>query len=170
MTREELSKIVTDYLDSFTTMTVACCEGDKPWAAAVYYARQGLDLIFFSSPESRHSTMLAKNPTAAATIHGDYHEWKEIKGLQIAGRVGSISSKVSKVKALAVYVRRHPFVREFLSDPGSFDPAAARKVMGVELYLFRSTTILYIDNEAGFGTRWKLDVTDGRATGEPTLV
>jgi len=169
MTREKLSKIVADYLDCFTTMTLACCKGDRPWAAAVYYARQGLDLIFFSSPGSLHSTMLEQNPTAAATVHGDYREWKEIKGLQLGGRVERITTKAAKAKALAFYIGRYPFVGEFLTDPGHFDTNAARKVLGVGLYLFRPTTILYIDNEAGFGTRWKLDVVDGRAAGEPTL-
>jgi uncharacterized protein len=170
MKREELLKIVTDYLDRYTTMTVACCEDNRPWAAAVYYARQDLDLIFFSAPGSLHSTMLAKNPTAAAAIHGNYSEWKEIKGLQIAGSVERITSKAAKAKALASCIGRYPFVREFLADPGYFGASAARKVLGVGLYRLRPTTILYIDNEAGFGTRWKLDVANGRATGEPTLV
>lgn len=50
MTREELEQIVIQYLDSFTTMTLACCTETKPWAAGVFYARQRFDLIFFHLP------------------------------------------------------------------------------------------------------------------------
>jgi len=168
MTTEELENIITGYLDSFTTMTVACSGEDLPWAAAVYYARQGLDLVFFSSPSSRHASLLEHNPEAAATIHGDYRGWKEIKGLQLEGRVERITSTVARTRALSAYVRRHPFVSEFLSDPLSMGVAVARKVSRVELYVFQPRTIWYIDNEAGFGKRWRLEVEHGRGVGKPT--
>ena len=169
MTRDELESIVTAYMDAFTTMTLACSIGDKPWAAAVYYARSGLDLVFFSSPSSRHCTMLADNPEAAATIQGDYIGWKEIKGLQIEGSVERIVSTTKRAKALATFLRRHPFVSEFLSDPRSIGSGVAGKMSRVDLYVFRPRSILYINNEAGFGRRWKLAVERGKAVGEPML-
>jgi len=62
MTREELERIVIHYMDSFTTMTLACCTEERPWAADVFYVRQGFDLIFFSSPSSRHSLVFSATP------------------------------------------------------------------------------------------------------------
>jgi len=169
MTREELERIVTDYMDSYTTMTLACNSGDHPWAAAVFYARDGLNLIFFSSRTARHSKAFSENPRAAATIHGDYHEWKEIKGLQMEGRVEPVSSKPAQVHALSVYLKRYPFVREFLSSPLSVAAGVAKKMSKIKLYLFRPERILYVNNEAGFGTRWQLEVREGQSLGEPTL-
>ncbi|MGB6067582.1 MAG: hypothetical protein WBG50_22480 [Desulfomonilaceae bacterium] len=172
MTKEELEGAVIAYMDSFTTMTLACSTEDKPWTAAVYYARQGLDLIFFSSPTSRHSEIFSRNPLAAAAIHGDYRGWKEIKGLQMEGRIHSVTGPKAKARAISTYVKRHPFVREFLSDPLSISSKIASKMTKVKLYFFRPDAILYLNNEAGFGTRWKLEVEGGRASGlagEPLL-
>ena len=117
MNREELERTVIEYMDSFTTMTLASCMEERPWAAAVFYARQGWDLVFFSSPASLHSGMFAANPRAAAAIQGDYKGWKEIKGLQMDGTVIRISGARAKAKATATYLRRYPFVKELLSDP-----------------------------------------------------
>jgi uncharacterized protein YhbP (UPF0306 family) len=170
MTRDELERIVIRYMDSFTTMTIACCAEGKPWAADVFYARQGLDLIFFSSPTSRHCTAFSQNPAAAATIHGDYRGWKEIKGLQMEGQVERIAGATARARGLAIYLKRYPFVKEFFSEDGSISSQIVKKVAGVHLYSFRPFYILYTDNETGFGTRWKLQVQAGQAVGEPILV
>ena len=143
MTLAELEGIVTRYMDSYAAMTLACSLDDKPWAAAVYYARQGLDLIFFSSPTSRHATIFSQNPQAAATIHGDYREWREIKGLQMEGHIESVTTAPAKARAISIYLKRHPFVSEFFSEPLSISAEVAKKMSKVQLYcsgLTRSCT------------------------------
>ncbi len=169
MTRDELERTIADYMDSFTTMTLACAVGDKPWAAAVYYARMKLDLVFFSSPSSRHCTALGANPQAAATIQGDYRGWKEIKGLQMEGHVERVGSAVGRAGAIAAFLKRYPFVSEFLSDPLTIGAAVAGKMSRVDPYLFRPRVILYLNNEAGFGKRWRLEVEQGQAVGRAVL-
>ncbi len=136
MTRDELERIVIGYMDSFTTMTVSCCAEGRPWAADVFYARHGLDLIFFSSPTSRHCTAFSGNPAAAATIHGDYRGWKEIKGLQMEGQVERIAGATAKARGLAIYLKRYPFVKEFFSEGGALSSQVAKKVAGVRSVLF----------------------------------
>ncbi len=167
MTREELETVVIQHMDSITTMTLAGCIDEKPWAAAVYYARRAFDLIFFSSPSSRHSMIFARNPRAAATIHGDYKGWQEIKGLQMEGEVKLISGATARAKALATYLKRYPFVREFFSGSFAVSLSVAKKVAGVELYHFRPEYILYMDNSYGFGNRWKMEVRNGQIVGDP---
>jgi uncharacterized protein YhbP (UPF0306 family) len=165
MTREDLEDIVTRYMDSCNAMTLACSIDDKPWAATVYYARQGLDLIFFSSPTSRHSVVFSQNTRAAATIHTQSQGWKDIKGLQMEGHIHAVTTAKGKARAISTYLKRHPFVSEFLSDPLSISAKVAKKMSKVELYFFQPAAILYLDNEAGFGTRWKLEVEGGKASG-----
>lgn len=167
MTKAELAQTVTSFMDSLTTMTLATCDHGKPWAAAVFYARQGFNLVFFSSPNSMHSAILAENPRAAATIHGAYEEWQDIKGLQMEGFVEPITSTWKLAKATAIYVKRYPFVRQFLSDPGFVSTEIATKMTKVALYIFRPESILYLSNEAGFGNRWKLEIKDGKPVGDP---
>ncbi|MEJ2715926.1 MAG: pyridoxamine 5'-phosphate oxidase family protein [Deltaproteobacteria bacterium] len=169
MTREDLERIVIEFMNSFTTVNLACVQGEEPWAAAVYYARQGFDLIFFSSPGSRHSTAFSENARAAATIHGDYKGWREIKGLQMEGTVERIKGVRAQARALATYLKRYPFAREFLSHPSALSPSVALKMAKVALYRFRPTTILYMDNEQGFGTRRKLNIENGKAVGDADL-
>lgn len=165
MTRAELEGIVEAFLDSHTTVTLAGCFQDMPWAAAVYYARRGFDLIFFSSTQSRHSTIFQQNPRAAAAVHGVYTSWKEIKGLQMEGTIARIIGMRARAGALAAYVKRFPFAGEFLTDPGALSPKIAEKMARVALYIFRPESILYMDNSTGFGTRWKLAIEGGKAVG-----
>lgn len=167
MTREELETIVTRFMDSFSTMTLACCTDQKPWVAAVYYARHGFDLVFFSSPRSMHASMLAKNPLAAAEIHGEYERWQEIKGLQMQGRVERIVSPVALASYTATYLRRYPFVRELFSSNATEVSDIASQMSRVGMYLFRPENIRYLDNKGGFGNRWRLDIVDGHGVGMP---
>jgi len=170
MIREELERTIAAYMDSLTTMTLACCTDGKPWAAAVYYARIGLDLVFFSSPSSRHSTAFEVDFSAAATIQGCYEGWKDIKGLQLEGTVDSLQGIRAKSGALAVYLRRFPFAAEFLGSPESISLDLVDKMSRVRLYRFQTHSVLYLDNRMKFGTRWKLLVKDGCGVGEPVLV
>jgi uncharacterized protein YhbP (UPF0306 family) len=167
MTREELEDIVKRYMDSFTTMTLASCTDRKPWVAAVYYARHGFDLVFFSSPRSIHASMFAQNPIAAAEIHGEYERWQEIKGLQMEGRVEKIVSPVSLTLYTTTYLRRYPFVRELFSGSAAQAVDITAQMSRVGMYVFRPESIRYLDNQGGFGNRWKLDIVDGKAIGNP---
>lgn len=162
MSSEHLEKTVLQFMDTYTTMSLACCDGKQPWVAAVYYARERFDLIFFSSPESRHSTLLAQNPRAAATIHGDYKGWKEIKGLQMEGNVERITGVTAKARAMTTYLVRYPFVKDFISRPGLIADGLAGKMAKIALYTFRPDYVLFIDNEVGFGKRQKLEIRNGK--------
>ncbi|MFH0823523.1 MAG: pyridoxamine 5'-phosphate oxidase family protein [Pseudomonadota bacterium] len=156
-----------DHLDALTTVTLACAADNAPWAAAVYYARDEFDLVFFSSPTSRHSTVFAQNPRASAAVHGNYKDWTEIKGLQMEGRIEQIGSVMDKAKALAVFLKKYPFVKRFLSDPAGFSADVAKKTAGVALYFFRPSSIYFVNNEFGFGSRWKMEFREGKPVGVP---
>lgn len=167
MTREELERVAVELMDSVTTMTLACSVDDQPWAADVYFARQGFDLIFFSSPRSRHSTVFASNPRAAATIHGEYEHWQQIKGLQLEGNVQPVSGTTALARATTTYLRRYPFVRDFLTNPASISREAVAKISKVALFVFRPRSLRYVDNSVGFGTRWRLEIENGQPIGVP---
>jgi uncharacterized protein len=167
MTREELENVIIGFMDTFTTMTLACCSHGKPWAAAVYYARQDFDLIFFSSSKSLHARLFSENPAAAAEIHGQHERWQDIKGLQMEGEVRQITGAMPLARATATYLLRYSFVREFFSDPAALSLGIAEKMAGVALYIFRPQAIRYMDNQGGFGNRWKLEISEGRSVGEP---
>jgi len=167
MTRQELESTVIRFMDGLTTMTVVCCLSDLPWAAPVYYARQGFDLVFFSSPSSRHSLVFEENPQAAAAIYGENRKWQEIKGLQMEGRVECVDSALAYAKATVTYLRRYPFVRDLLNISTGISPETAGKMARVKAYIFRPRNIYYLDNSIGFGVRWKLEIRKGESVGSP---
>ena len=47
MNSEQLRRDILDYLQTHNVMTIASCDKNVPWAAAVFYASDELDLYFF---------------------------------------------------------------------------------------------------------------------------
>ncbi len=169
MNAEEFEKKVKSFMDRYTTMALACSMNDLPWTAPVYYARRNYDLVFFSSPNSRHAQILKKNPNASAAIYGDYSDWKSIKGLQMEGLVDNIKTPVAFAQALATYLARHPFVKSLLKDPEYLSVDLLEKSSRVSLYTFHPKSIRYLDNSLGFGSRWMVEVKGAEVISDPIL-
>ncbi len=150
-----LPSAVDQYLAQHHVMTLATQGDDGPWAAAVFYARDGDDLVFLSSPGSRHSRNLALQPRCAVTIQGDATDWRQIRGIQAEGLVRQASG-ADLVQARACYERRFAFVR-----PQSAAPALASALARVHWYRLQIRRLHYIDNQRGFGQRQQFE-PDGR--------
>lgn len=152
----ELRETVLAYLRDHNCASLATCGPDGPWAATVFYASDGFDLYFFSSPKSRHSQNLDADPRAAATVNEDYSEWQAIKGIQLEGTVERLDGLVEKARALTVYVRKFPFVQSFFGAPGDLATDMARKVTSTVMYRLRPERVYFVDNAKGFGKRGEL--------------
>jgi hypothetical protein len=151
---EELRRQILQYLQEHNTMTLATCADNVPWAATVFYASDDLSLYFFSAPESRHCENLAANSKVAVTIQEDYHDWRQIKGVQLEGKVTLVDSVLEKAKALAVYARKYPDVIKLFTDPAS--GVFYRAFLKVRFYRVRPERVFFIDNAQGFGKRQEL--------------
>lgn len=138
---------VADYLAHQHVMTLATQGNEGPWAAALFYARDGDELIFLSSPGSRHCQNLALQPRCAATIQNDSVDWQGIKGIQIEGIARETTgAEISRARTL--YAARFPFVQ-----PGVAPGAIALALQRVHWYRLRMTRLYFIDNLRGFGKR-----------------
>ena len=146
-----LPPATADYLAQHHVMTLATQGSDGPWAAALFYVRDGDDLIFLSSPSSRHCRDLALQPRCAATIQSDAHDWRTIQGVQIEGRVSELQGG-ERSRAQQLYGERFPFVK-----PGSAPAAIALALARVRWYRLRITRLYFIDNQRGFGLRQQFD-------------
>ena len=136
------------YLAGHHVMTLATAGVEGPWAAAVFYANEGFDLCFLSSPASRHCTALRENPAAAATVQEDCADWREIRGVQLEGRVEELSGdEADRVRAF--YGARFPIARLADDTPAPIAAALAK----VRWYRFAASRAFWIDNAAGFGKR-----------------
>jgi uncharacterized protein len=165
MTPDAFAAAARRLFDEVAVMTLATCTDAVPWATDVYFAPDGFDLVFLSSPRSRHSRNLTINPACAATIHPLVNSWREIRGLQIEGEVRPPAGTVFKARALAAYLTKFPFARDLIAHPAETAGAFA----GATLLVLRPSRLRYLDNAVGIGTRWSLRLVDGQAVGPPEL-
>ena len=151
--REEL----LDYLASHNVMTIASSRSNVPWAAAVFYASAEFVLYFLSNPHSRHGTNIAENGQVSAAIHEDYHDWRQIRGIQLEGRAERLRSLKLQARFWEVYLKKFPFVQQFF-QAGRLRDMLQAKVTGIRLYRIIPQTVYYIDNSRGFGHRELLEL------------
>jgi hypothetical protein len=153
----QLRRDILGYLASHNVMTIASCDRNVPWAAAVFYASDEFDLYFFSNPKSRHGANMAANSIVSAAIHEDYSDWRAIRGIQLEGRAERLRSLKLQARFWEVYLGKFPFVKQFF-QAGSVGDILKTKLTGVRLYRIVPRTVYYIDNSLGFGHREMLDL------------
>jgi uncharacterized protein YhbP (UPF0306 family) len=163
MTFEEFDAAINSLLNSVPAMTLATSADGHPWATDVYFAASGYELVFFSSPASRHSRNFVANPLCAATVHPSAASWREIKGLQIEGMAECIMGVEATAHASLVFCAKVPFARGLFANP----LVMGKKALNVKAHLFRPERIHYLDNGLGFGTRFSVRVENGKAIGAP---
>ena len=156
---QPLRRKILEYLKTHHTMTIASCQGNDPWAAAVFYANDGFELYFFSHPHSRHGLNMTANRRVSAAIHEDYRDWRAVRGIQLEGRAERLRSSARQAKFWNIYRKKFPFVDEFFR-PGPLREMLLPKLAGIGLYKIVPATIWYIDNSAGFGHRERLSFAE----------
>jgi uncharacterized protein YhbP (UPF0306 family) len=90
------------------------------------------------------------------TVQEDYKDWRQIKGVQLEGRVSLVDSMIEKAKALAVYGRKYPEVLKLFTDPAS--GVFYKAFLKVKFYRVTPEKVFFIDNAQGFGKRQELIV------------
>ena len=77
---EALRDKLLAYLAGHNTASLATSSGGSSnldlWASSVFYASDGFDLIFFSSPSCRHARNLAQSQSAAPWLEIDRENFK----------------------------------------------------------------------------------------------
>jgi uncharacterized protein len=154
---EGLRAQALQYVADHNTVSLATVGSDGPWATTVFYANADFTLYFLSEPKTQHVRNILGDPTIGATINEDYKDWRQIKGIQMAATCGEVTGKIELARALATYVKKYPFVAQFLS-PGQLlrGMQVAGKALDVRLYRVSPTRLLFIDNERGFSNRQEI--------------
>ncbi len=147
----ELRQAVLAYLQQHNCLTLATNGPDGPWAAAVFYVNLEYNLYFLSEKKTRHAQDLAYQSRVAATINQDYNDWRQIRGIQLAGEAAIIVGVEEKARAMAAYTAKFPFVQSFFLSP-KFYPLMLR----TKLYRLRPEKIYLLDNSRGFSHREEL--------------
>ncbi len=150
---EALAVRVQAYLREHHVMSLASGGDEGVWAAAVFYANDGFATYFLSSPTSRHCRNLTKNPRVSATVHEDYADWPNIKGVQMEG-MASVLAGDEEEKARRIYGAKYPVVGNLAQAPSSIVKALAN----VRWYKLNPERLYFIDNSTGFGHRDEIDL------------
>jgi uncharacterized protein YhbP (UPF0306 family) len=140
-----------------STLTLATTGESGPWSTPVYYVFLDSRFYFFSSPQSRHIRQTMASGEAAASLFHQADSWQAIRGIQMTGMVERIRSAAVALSAIALYLKRFPFTREFFAENPRPDLDAFFLRFKARLYAFRPTAVYYIDNRFGLGTRQRID-------------
>ena len=155
--REEMSTglrlRIEAFLEAHHVMSLATSGPEGPWSAAVFYANDGLTLYFISAPGSRHSRDIEASGRAAATIHRDVGNWREVRGVQLGGEAARIGG-TQRAAALARYARKFPLIADLSSAPREIAAAMGR----MEWYRLSPRRVRLVDNTLGFGHREELEI------------
>jgi len=170
-----LKQRVLDYLDRHTVMNLASSGADgAPWAAPVFYARDGFDLFFLSSPDgSRHGRDIGQGNAVAASVTEDYQltgfsDWRLIQGVQLEGRAAPVQDEAEMSRAAAAYAAKFPFTAPYLKAIAGFPSVVARlehviaalpgatdfaATLDNRLYRLTPRAVWFVDNAASFEKR-----------------
>jgi hypothetical protein len=132
-----------------------------PWAASVFFATDDhLNFFFLSESKTRHGRDLAGNSHVAIAINDDPSDWRQIKGVQMEGEVSEVRSPQDKAHALSIYLKKFPFVQDFIKSPlhALDDLKIAGKAFSATLYVFRPRNVYLLDNKTGFSNRLSVPI------------
>jgi len=156
--QEELRKLAEELIMAQNTMTLSTAVHDVAWAAPVYYVHLGYQFYFFSDPVSRHIQEGLASQKAAAAIFHPSATWKEIRGIQMSGRIHPLSPGLESVRAIRNYLKKFPFTMEFFGAGEKLDLEGFSKRFRVRLYRFRPDLFFYMDNRIRFSFRERLEL------------
>lgn len=145
---------VRAFLAAHAAVTLAVQDAGGPWAAAVFFAGAGgpgFDFHFVSSRRTRHMAALLADPRCAATVQDHPGGFRDIVGVQMAGRVGIVPPAGARA-AFERYADRFPFVRAlYRVDEQAY--VIDGKRIEEPFWRFSASDVYWIDNAYGFGRR-----------------
>ena len=119
------------------------------WAAPVYFVHEWqpgtLILYFQSSPNALHVRHLHAEPMQSAAIFEDHQDWRQIKGLQMRGKVQEVqTSDLGHVQQR--YLQKFPWAEPLIAQ-------ASRNGSSIRWFALHVVELYQVDNRQGFGRR-----------------
>jgi uncharacterized protein YhbP (UPF0306 family) len=148
---------IRELLSAQSTLTLATCGADGPWAAAVFFASDDdLNLYFVSDPRTRHGRDLLALGRCAGAVQPDCDHWGDIRGVQLEGAVCVLDGD-ARDRALQCYLTKFPRIRRLYEHPNDDGEALiASRLRQASLFRLVPERIRLIDNGRGFGFKAEL--------------
>lgn len=151
-----LRKLAEVLIEEQSTMTIATARESDAWATPVYYVYLRSCFYFFSAPKSRHIQESLASGKAAGSIVASSTTWRDIRGIQMAGTIKTVSAGWEAVEVLHAYLTKFPFTSKFFQSDQKIDPIVFFDRFRVKLYRFAPDLLYYLDNSIRFGFREKI--------------
>lgn len=151
------SKLVHEigsFLTTHHVMSLATLGPSGPHATSLFYACDGLALVWVSEPDSQHSREIEADSRVAATVAPDYSDFALIRGVQIVGAARRIVPANEKMRHLALLQARYSFLGQLAAGSLKLRQAYARAAV----YRLQPARIVLIDNTKGFGHKETLKI------------
>jgi uncharacterized protein YhbP (UPF0306 family) len=151
----ELGRQIGAFLGAHHVMSLATLGAGGPHATNLFYACDGLALLWVSDPDTQHSREIEADPRVAATVAPDYTDYAVIRGVQITGAARRVVATDERMRHLAQLEARYAFLGQLASGPPKLRAAYARTAV----YRLQPSRIVLIDNTKGFGHKETLEIS-----------
>lgn len=151
----ELSRQIGSFLEAHHVMSLATFGTTGPHATSLFYACDGLALVWVSELDTQHSRNIETDPRVAVTVAPDYPDFAAIRGVQIAGIARRIVEANERMLHLAQLESHYPFLVQLTAGSLQLQQAYAR----ASVYRLEPARIILIDNTKGFGHKETLEIS-----------
>jgi uncharacterized protein YhbP (UPF0306 family) len=151
----KLGRQISSFLAAHHVMSLATIGSSGPHATSLFYACDGLALVWVSEPDTQHSLEIEADPRVAATVAPDYSDFAVIRGVQITGAARRIVAADERMRQLAKLEARYSFLGQLAAGPLQLRQAYARTAV----YRLQPARIVLIDNTKGFGHKETLEIS-----------
>ena len=155
MANTNISQEIQSFLAKHHVMSLATCGEAGPHATNLFYACDGLALVWVSESDTQHSQDIEAEPRVAATVAPDYSDFATIRGVQIAGMARRVIAADERSRNVGHLEARYPFLRQLATGPLKMRQAFARAAV----YRLQPHRIVLIDNTKGFGHKETLEIS-----------
>jgi uncharacterized protein YhbP (UPF0306 family) len=151
----DLGQRISSFLAAHHVVSLATFGSSGPHATSLFYACDGLALVWVSEPDTQHSREIEADHRVAATVAPDYSDFTAIRGVQIAGAAHRVVAADERMRHLAKLESRYPFLGQLAAGPLKLRQAYARTAV----YRLQPARIVLIDNTKGFGHKETLEIS-----------
>jgi len=151
----ELRQQIGAFLEAHHVMSLATFGSSGPHATNLFYACDGLALVWVSDPNTRHSREIEVDPRVAATVAPDCSDFADIRGVQISGAARRIMAAGERRRHLAQLEARYAFLGQLAAAPLKLRQAYAR----AGVYRLEPVRVVLIDNTKAFGHKDTLEIS-----------
>jgi uncharacterized protein YhbP (UPF0306 family) len=143
ISKDELRKLILDYLSLNKRMSLATSKDDVPWAATVLYAYDGdLNIYFLSKIETRKVQNLLTNSKVAATINEVTGGIGKVRGIQLEGECRMVG-RLEAARVYALFLKKYFWLKDYIPSAKQMFSKAIRD----RLFKITPQKIYYLDDE-----------------------